>query len=110
MPVRELVQDVLARKPPTVVAVGKVVQLLVERLLAVAEVALVLQQVVVLVLVLLLVLEVVPVSPVQVERRSALHQNLWVVDPMDRFVAMDQQLVDDPMDHFVAMDPQLVEL
>ena len=48
MPVRELVPGVLARKPPTVVAVGKVVQLLVERLLAVAEVALVLQQVAVL--------------------------------------------------------------
>ena len=56
VPVRELVPAHLARKPPMVEAVGKVVQLLGERLLAVAEVAKVLQQVVVLVLVLLLLL------------------------------------------------------
>ena len=53
-----------------------------------------------LLLMLQLQLEVVLVPPVQVERRSALHRNLWVVDPMDRFVAMDQQLFADPMDHF----------
>ena len=46
-----------------------------------------------LLLVLQLLLEVVSVPPVQVERRSAWHQNLWVVGPMDRFVVMDPQLV-----------------
>ena len=99
MPVRELVPDVLATKPPMVEAVGKVVQLLGERLLAVAEVAQVLQQVVVLVLVvlllvLLLLLEEVSVKPVRVERRLALHRHPWVVDPMDRFVATDPQLAE----------------